>query len=116
MRITATGAVHLFMNALVKLGKHFGNTAKLSSRCGKRDSEPICPMVSLLPQSAQNGSYPAGRSPEFKIKNQIRGPTRKEGGTAHDQLVKHLLEDGWEPVAEQGEDWWQLGFKRRVDR
>jgi hypothetical protein len=63
-----------------------------------------------------NGSYPAGRSPEFKIKNQIRGPTRKEGGTAHDQFVKHLLEDGWEPVAERGEDWWQLRFRRRVDR
>lgn len=58
MRTTATSAVYLLMNTPVQLRKQFGNTVKSSSRYGKGDSEPIYPMASLLPRSAQTGIIP----------------------------------------------------------
>ncbi len=34
---------------------------------------------------------------------------------AHSDLVQKLVGEGWEPSSLNGHEWWQLGFRRKVD-
>ena len=69
------------------------------------------------------GTYIAGRSPALNAyKVSYYGPTSdlpnasdlRAFQTLHGEFVKTLLQDGWEPTPERGENWWNLRFKRRV--
>jgi len=63
------------------------------------------------------GSYSAGSVKPFKQFAPYTYPPDRNNDkakAAHKQLVTMLLSDGWEPVDERGEGWWQLRFRRRV--
>jgi hypothetical protein len=73
----------------------------------------------------KSGKYNAGESPHFIFGSFLFNdyadmPTggspseMTKSSNAHRALVKQLLDDGWEPLAERGEQWWELRFRRKV--
>jgi len=70
------------------------------------------------------GKYNAGESPRYRTwgNTRVYGPAdlshkkdRANAEEAHNRLVQMLISDGWEPLPERGEYWWQLRFRRRVN-
>jgi hypothetical protein len=58
-----------------------------------------------------DGKYNAGNSSEFTSGAKH---TKKESETKHSQLIEKLLKEGWVPLPERGDAWWQWRFKRKL--
>lgn len=63
------------------------------------------------------GTYVAGESREFRhrsLPTEVYHDARAD--ETLDDLVRRLLQDGWEPTGDRGAEWYSYRFRRRVDR
>lgn len=69
--------------------------------------------------SPKKGKYIAMKSDGFKkftflLHFPYTEPARSEAEQYCDQLIDWLVKDGWEPLPERGENWWNLRFRRKL--
>jgi hypothetical protein len=72
----------------------------------------------------KKGQYNAGESPIYivagngwRLSNPPTGFSsggKKKSAEAHNSLVNQLISDGWEPLPDRGQSWWQNRFKRKI--
>jgi len=62
------------------------------------------------------GTYSAGESPKLNYArlDQVINRVRGDQEMILQALVQKLMEEGWEKLPEQGEEWYQLRFRRRL--
>jgi hypothetical protein len=65
---------------------------------------------------APRGKYSAGESRKLNYSrfDQVQERLRGDQEVILQALVKKLVEEGWEKLPEQGEEWYQLRFRRRM--
>lgn len=68
-----------------------------------------------------NGTYTADETQEFKAefgrdfgdKSQIEPDVLLWSGV-HREFIEQLVKKGWEPLADRGNQWWQIRFRRET--